>query len=175
MGFHTKHKCIVITPQGFTTVAARALLRKLWKQLRGVPIYGLVNLNSAGALILSTFMIGSITRAFDNLDLSVPPIRWICVLPSDVTGLKHIPTTPVSSRDRTTLKNLHHLYHSDKSKRTQAGIFVDLLKNEYNMNIDTVIDYYGGIEQYLIPKIPEMVVIKKKSKKKIQETQLVEV
>ena len=129
----------------------------------------------SAALILSTFMIGSITRAFDNLDLSVPPIRWICVLPSDVTGLKHIPTTPVSSRDRTTLKNLHHLYHSDKSKRTQAGIFVDLLENEYNVNIDAVIDYYGGVEQYMIPKIPEMVVIKKKSKKKIQETQLVEV
>ena len=61
------------------------------------------------------------------------------------------------------MNNLHHLYHSDKSKRTQAGIFVDLLENEYNVNIDAVIDYYGGIEQYLIPKIPEMVVIKKKN------------
>ena len=69
------------------------------------------------------------------------------------------------TRPHNILKNLHHLYHLDKSKRTQAGIFVDLLENEYNVNIDAVIDYYGGIEQYLIPKIPEMVVIKKKSKK----------
>ena len=88
-----------------------------------------------------------------------------------MTGLKYISTTPVSLRDHTTLKNLHHLYHSDKSKRIQAGIFVDLLENEYNVNIDAVIDYYGGIKQYLIPKILEMVV----TKKKIQKIQLIEV
>ena len=125
----------------------------------------------SAALILSTFMIGSITRAFDNLGLSVPSIRWIGVLLSDVTGLKYISTTHVSLRDHTTLKNLHHLYHSDKSKRIQAGIFVDLCENEYNVNIDAVINYYGGIEQYLIPKILEMVV----TKKKIQKIQLIEV
>lgn len=113
MGFHRKHNCIIITPQGFPSVAARYLLRILWDKLR-IPIYGLVDLNVSVLLILSTFTIGSIERAFDNLGLNVPAITWIGVLPSDVNHLKHIPSTPVTSQDRKKMKNLLDLYNSEQ-------------------------------------------------------------
>lgn len=149
LGFHRKHKCVVITSKGFPDIATRSLVRKLSDELK-VPIYGLVDMNAYGISILSIFMVGSQNRAFDNLHLSVPRLVWIGVVPSDVAKLPEIPSTPMTSTECAMLNTLKDLPHP------QAHLFKDMLVFQYDVNIDSVVDYYGGIEQYLVDKIPEM-------------------
>ncbi|XP_020605537.1 meiotic recombination protein SPO11-like [Orbicella faveolata] len=78
--------CIVITGKGFPDVNTRMMVRCLWSTLQ-IPILALVDADPHGIEILSVYKFGSKALSFDAHSLTVPVIKWLGVLPSDINRL----------------------------------------------------------------------------------------
>ncbi|PFX31488.1 Meiotic recombination protein SPO11 [Stylophora pistillata] len=115
---HRLHPCIVITVststassleripnktkgKGFPDVNTRMMIRRLWYTLQ-IPILALVDADPHGIEILSVYKFGSKALSFDAQSLTVPVLKWLGVLPSDIIRLS-IPRDqliPLTERDR---------------------------------------------------------------------------
>ncbi|KAK2574378.1 Meiotic recombination protein SPO11 [Acropora cervicornis] len=96
------HPCIVVTGKGFPDVNTRMMVHRLWCTLQ-IPVLGLVDADPHGVEILSVYKFGSKALSFDSHNLTVPIIKWLGVLPSDIERLA-IPgdkRIPLTERDRT--------------------------------------------------------------------------
>ncbi|XP_067033456.1 meiotic recombination protein SPO11-like [Acropora muricata] len=101
------HPCIVITGKGFPDVNTRMMVHRLWCTLQ-IPVLGLVDADPHGVEILSVYKFGSKALSFDSHNLTVPIIKWLGVLPSDIERLA-IPgdkRIPLTERDRTKAREL---------------------------------------------------------------------
>ncbi|XP_072044802.1 meiotic recombination protein SPO11-like [Amphiura filiformis] len=84
---HKLAPCIIITGKGFPDVNTRLMVRKLWDTLQ-IPIFGLVDADPHGLDILFVYKFGSRSLSYDSHNLTVPVIRWLGVLPSDIERLQ---------------------------------------------------------------------------------------
>jgi len=75
---------ILITGQGFPSVACRALLAKLCRASQ-LPVFGLFDFNPHGFSIFFTFKFGSAQKTVDSTAHAVPHLKWIgqheCLIP----------------------------------------------------------------------------------------------
>ncbi|XP_038057480.1 meiotic recombination protein SPO11-like isoform X2 [Patiria miniata] len=79
--------CIIITGKGFPDVNTRLMVRKLWTTLQ-IPILGLVDADPHGLEILCVYKFGSKSMSYESHSLTVPCIRWLGILPSDIDRLQ---------------------------------------------------------------------------------------
>ncbi|XP_073257853.1 meiotic recombination protein SPO11-like [Porites lutea] len=101
------YPCIVITAKGFPDVNTRMMIRLLWCTLQ-IPILALVDADPHGIEILSVYKFGSKALSFDAHSLTVPVIKWLGVLPSDINRLSipHDKRIPLTDRDESKTRDL---------------------------------------------------------------------
>ncbi|XP_027040991.1 meiotic recombination protein SPO11-like [Pocillopora damicornis] len=101
------HPCIIITGKGFPDVNTRMMVRRLWCTLQ-IPILALVDADPHGIEILSVYKFGSKALSFDAHSLTVPVLKWLGVLPSDITRLSipHDQLIPLTERDKSKAREL---------------------------------------------------------------------
>ncbi|CAH1773660.1 unnamed protein product [Owenia fusiformis] len=81
--------CIVITGKGFPDMNTRLMVRKIW-EIFHLPSFALVDADPHGMEIMCNYKFGSKSLSFEAPSLTVPTMRWVGVLPSDIQQL-HIP------------------------------------------------------------------------------------
>ncbi|XP_030839171.1 meiotic recombination protein SPO11-like [Strongylocentrotus purpuratus] len=99
--------CIIITGKGFPDINTRMMVRKLWDTLH-IPVFALVDADPHGLAILFVYKFGSRSLSYESHSLTVPSIRWLGVLPSDVKGLR-IPEKALVPLSPSDLKKASHL------------------------------------------------------------------
>ncbi len=75
--------CILITASGQPDMATRMFIKQLYEELR-LPILGFLDADPYGLDILRVYSIGSKALSFESVELAVPDIRWLGLLPSDI-------------------------------------------------------------------------------------------
>ncbi|KJE95181.1 meiotic recombination protein SPO11 [Capsaspora owczarzaki ATCC 30864] len=75
--------CIVITGIGYPDIQTRSFVHRL-AEMCGLPMYALVDCDPHGFDILCNYKYGSRALAFDSENLTVPSLRWLGLLPSDI-------------------------------------------------------------------------------------------
>ncbi|XP_071836638.1 meiotic recombination protein SPO11-like isoform X2 [Apostichopus japonicus] len=81
------HPCILVTGKGYPDVHTRLMVKRLWDSLH-IPILGLMDADPHGLDILCVYKFGSKAMSHDSPNLTVPAIKWLGVLPSDVKRLR---------------------------------------------------------------------------------------
>ncbi|PIK45521.1 putative meiotic recombination protein SPO11-like [Apostichopus japonicus] len=72
---------------GYPDVHTRLMVKRLWDSLH-IPILGLMDADPHGLDILCVYKFGSKAMSHDSPNLTVPAIKWLGVLPSDVKRLR---------------------------------------------------------------------------------------
>ncbi|KAL6607956.1 hypothetical protein ACP70R_041019 [Stipagrostis hirtigluma subsp. patula] len=148
-GFHTRHRCILMTGKGHPDVVTRLLLRKLRVTLN-VRAYCLVDGNPSGASIYCTYRFGSENRAYDNLCMTVSDLIWIGVFPEDVKDDKHkraldkCPQRHISMLDNMVMK---FVKFPNVLRRLEA-----LHSHKKTLDIDAI-ERTGELEKYILDRI----------------------
>ncbi|NXW02362.1 SPO11 protein, partial [Fregetta grallaria] len=78
--------CIMITGRGVPDLNTRLLVRKLWDTFQ-VPIFTLMDADPHGVEIMCIYKYGSVSMSFEAHHLTVPSIKWLGLLPSDLERL----------------------------------------------------------------------------------------
>lgn len=81
------HPCIVVTGKGYPDVHTRLMVKRLWDTLQ-IPVLGLVDADPHGLEILCVYKFGSKAMSHDSYNLTVPIIKWLGILPSDIQRLR---------------------------------------------------------------------------------------
>ncbi|XP_075757266.1 meiotic recombination protein SPO11 isoform X7 [Pelodiscus sinensis] len=79
--------CIMITGKGVPDLNTRLLVRKLWDTCH-IPIFTLMDADPHGIEIMCIYKYGSVSMSFEAHHLTVPAIRWLGLLPSDIERWK---------------------------------------------------------------------------------------
>ncbi|XP_069740853.1 meiotic recombination protein SPO11 isoform X2 [Narcine bancroftii] len=106
--------CIIITGKGVPDLSTRLIVRKLWDTLQ-IPIFALMDADPHGIEIMCIYKYGSMSMSFDAHSLTVPIIRWLGLLPSDIQRL-NIPKEvliPLTKKDMSKLTNLQKRPYTD--------------------------------------------------------------
>ncbi|KAK2162111.1 hypothetical protein NP493_1542g00026 [Ridgeia piscesae] len=93
--------CIIITGKGFPDMNTRLMVKKLWDTFQ-LPTLALVDADPHGFEIMAVYKFGSRSLSFEAANLTVPAVRWLGVLPSDIDRL-HIPRSaliPLTTADK---------------------------------------------------------------------------
>lgn len=85
--FYNRYPCVIITAKGMPDVATRLFLRKVKAELK-LPVLALMDSDPYGLSILSVYMTGSKSMAYDSKNLTTSDIKWLGVLPSDLVKYK---------------------------------------------------------------------------------------
>ncbi|XP_043844756.1 meiotic recombination protein SPO11 isoform X2 [Dromiciops gliroides] len=99
--------CIIITGKGVPDLNTRLLVKKLWDTFH-LPIFTLVDADPHGIEIMCIYKYGSMSMSFEAHNLTVPTIRWLGLLPSDIKRL-NIPRDtliPLTIRDHMKLDSI---------------------------------------------------------------------
>ncbi|NXD13939.1 SPO11 protein, partial [Nothocercus nigrocapillus] len=78
--------CIMITGRGVPDLNTRLLVRKLWDTFQ-IPIFTLMDADPHGIEIMCVYKYGSVSMSFEAHHLTVPSIKWLGLLPSDLKRL----------------------------------------------------------------------------------------
>uniref|UniRef100_A0A8C5TU91 DNA topoisomerase (ATP-hydrolyzing) n=1 Tax=Malurus cyaneus samueli TaxID=2593467 RepID=A0A8C5TU91_9PASS len=78
--------CIMITGRGIPDLNTRLLVRKLWDSFQ-IPIFTLMDADPHGVEIMCVYKYGSVSMSFEAHHLTVPSIKWLGLLPSDLKRL----------------------------------------------------------------------------------------
>ncbi|NXT87484.1 SPO11 protein, partial [Anhinga rufa] len=78
--------CIMITGRGVPDLNTRLLVRKLWDAFQ-IPIFTLMDADPHGVEIMCIYKYGSLSMSFEAHHLTVPSIKWLGLLPSDLKRL----------------------------------------------------------------------------------------
>ncbi|KAF1577577.1 Meiotic recombination protein SPO11, partial [Eudyptes moseleyi] len=78
--------CIMITGRGVPDLNTRLLVRKLWDTFQ-IPIFTLMDADPHGVEIMCIYKYGSVSMSFEAHHLTVPSIKWLGLLPSDLERL----------------------------------------------------------------------------------------
>ncbi|XP_074066420.1 meiotic recombination protein SPO11 isoform X2 [Macrotis lagotis] len=99
--------CIIITGKGVPDLNTRLLVKKLWDTFH-LPIFTLVDADPHGIEIMCIYKYGSLSMSFEAHNLTVPTIRWLGLLPSDIERL-NIPRgtlIPLTKQDQMKLDSI---------------------------------------------------------------------
>ncbi|XP_072657624.1 meiotic recombination protein SPO11 isoform X18 [Canis lupus baileyi] len=99
--------CIMITGKGVPDLNTRLLVKKLWDTFH-IPVFALVDADPHGIEIMCIYKYGSMAMSFEAHNLTVPAIRWLGLLPSDIKRL-NIPRDtliPLTKRDQMKLDSV---------------------------------------------------------------------
>uniref|UniRef100_A0A8D0HCX3 DNA topoisomerase (ATP-hydrolyzing) n=1 Tax=Sphenodon punctatus TaxID=8508 RepID=A0A8D0HCX3_SPHPU len=99
--------CIMITGKGVPDLNTRLLVRKLWDTFH-IPIFTLMDADPHGSCLLDLYHTWLDSMSFEAHHLTVPAIRWLGLLPSDINRL-NIPKEaliPLTKRDENKLASL---------------------------------------------------------------------
>ncbi|KAM5245796.1 meiotic recombination protein SPO11 isoform 1-T1 [Ctenodactylus gundi] len=99
--------CIMVTGKGVPDLNTRLLVKKLW-DLFHIPAFTLVDADPHGIEIMCIYKYGSMSMSFDAHNLTVPAIRWLGLLPSDIKRL-NVPKDsliPLTKRDHMKLESI---------------------------------------------------------------------
>ncbi|XP_052037547.1 meiotic recombination protein SPO11 isoform X2 [Apodemus sylvaticus] len=99
--------CIMVTGKGIPDLNTRLLVKKLWDTFQ-IPVFTLVDADPYGIEIMCIYKYGSMSMSFDAHNLTIPTIRWLGLLPSDVKRL-NIPKDrliPLTRHDQLKLDSL---------------------------------------------------------------------
>ncbi|XP_070341529.1 meiotic recombination protein SPO11 isoform X2 [Equus asinus] len=99
--------CVIVTGKGVPDLNTRLLVKKLWDVFH-VPIFTLVDADPHGIEIMCIYKYGSMSMSFEAHNLTVPAIRWLGLLPSDIKRL-NIPKDaliPLTKRDQMKLDSI---------------------------------------------------------------------
>ncbi|KAL5015911.1 hypothetical protein ScPMuIL_005500 [Solemya velum] len=111
--------------KGFPDINTRMLVRKLWESFQ-MPVLVLVDADPHGIEIMTVYKYGSRSLAFETEFLAVPALRWLGVLPTDITrlGIPESAFIPLSNTDRKKASDLlqrpcvkHHLAWQQEIER----------------------------------------------------------
>nr|XP_033818651.1 meiotic recombination protein SPO11 isoform X2 [Geotrypetes seraphini] len=93
--------------KGVPDLNTRLLVRKLWDTFH-IPIFTLVDADPYGIEIMCIYKYGSMSMSFDAHNLTVPSIRWLGILPSDIKRLHISPDAliPLTEMDKKKLASL---------------------------------------------------------------------
>ncbi|XP_049725630.1 meiotic recombination protein SPO11 isoform X1 [Elephas maximus indicus] len=99
--------CIMVTGKGVPDLNTRLLVKKLW-DLFHIPIFTLVDADPHGIEIMCIYKYGSLSMSFEAHNLTVPAIRWLGLLPSDIKRLNIPKNTliPLTKRDQMKLDSI---------------------------------------------------------------------
>ncbi|KAK7814215.1 hypothetical protein U0070_000531, partial [Myodes glareolus] len=75
--------CIMVTGKGIPDLNTRLLVKKLWDTFH-LPVFTLVDADPHGIEIMCIYKYGSMSMSFEAHSLTVPAIRWLGLLPSDI-------------------------------------------------------------------------------------------
>ncbi|XP_062058389.1 meiotic recombination protein SPO11 isoform X1 [Lepus europaeus] len=92
--------CIMVTGKGTPDLNTRLLVKKLWDTFH-IPAFTLVDADPHGIEIMCIYKYGSMSMSFEAHHLTVPAIRWLGLLPSDIKRL-NVPKDgliPLTKRD----------------------------------------------------------------------------
>ncbi|XP_009901518.1 meiotic recombination protein SPO11 [Dryobates pubescens] len=78
--------CIMITGKGIPDLNTRLFVRKLWDSFQ-IPIFTLMDADPHGVEIMCIYKYGSVSMSFEAHHLTVPSIKWLGLLPSDLERL----------------------------------------------------------------------------------------
>ncbi|NXU65346.1 SPO11 protein, partial [Horornis vulcanius] len=78
--------CIMITGRGIPDLNTRLLVRKLWDSFQ-IPIFALMDADPHGVEIMCVYKYGSVSMSFEAHHLTVPSVKWLGLLPSDLERL----------------------------------------------------------------------------------------
>ncbi|NXA95743.1 SPO11 protein, partial [Melanocharis versteri] len=84
--FNKVSPCIMITGRGIPDLNTRLLVRKLWDSFQ-IPIFTLMDADPHGVEIMCVYKYGSVSMSFEAHHLTVPSIKWLGLLPSDLERL----------------------------------------------------------------------------------------
>ncbi|NXO38482.1 SPO11 protein, partial [Locustella ochotensis] len=84
--FNKVSPCIMITGRGIPDLNTRLLVRKLWDSFQ-IPIFTLMDADPHGVEIMCVYKYGSVSMSFEAHHLTVPAIKWLGLLPSDLERL----------------------------------------------------------------------------------------
>ncbi|XP_073740037.1 meiotic recombination protein SPO11 isoform X3 [Callorhinus ursinus] len=99
--------CIMVTGKGVPDLNTRLLVKKLWDTFH-IPVFALVDADPHGIEIMCIYKYGSKAMSFEAHNLTVPAIRWLGLLPSDIKRL-NIPRDtliPLTKRDQMKLDSV---------------------------------------------------------------------
>ncbi|XP_010627109.1 meiotic recombination protein SPO11 isoform X3 [Fukomys damarensis] len=93
--------------KGIPDLNTRLLVKKLW-DLFHIPVFTLVDADPHGIEIMCIYKYGSMSMSFEAHNLTVPAVRWLGLLPSDIKRL-NIPKDsliPLTRRDQMKLDSI---------------------------------------------------------------------
>ncbi|XP_017655932.1 meiotic recombination protein SPO11 isoform X3 [Nannospalax galili] len=99
--------CIMVTGKGVPDLNTRLLVKKLWDAFH-IPVFTLVDADPHGIEIMCIYKYGSMSMSFEAHSLTVPAIRWLGLLPSDIKRL-NIPKDsliPLTKHDQMKLDSI---------------------------------------------------------------------
>ncbi|XP_059117978.1 meiotic recombination protein SPO11 isoform X1 [Peromyscus eremicus] len=99
--------CIMVTGKGIPDLNTRLLVKKLWDTFH-IPVFTLVDADPHGIEIMCIYKYGSMSMSFEAHSLTVPTIRWLGLLPSDIKRL-NIPKgslIPLTKHDQVKLDSI---------------------------------------------------------------------
>ncbi|XP_040132478.1 meiotic recombination protein SPO11 isoform X6 [Ictidomys tridecemlineatus] len=79
--------CIMVTGKGVPDLNTRLLVKKLWDSFH-IPVFTLVDADPHGIEIMCIYKYGSRSMSFEAHNLTVPAMRWLGLLPSDIKRWK---------------------------------------------------------------------------------------
>nr|XP_020760873.1 meiotic recombination protein SPO11 isoform X3 [Odocoileus virginianus texanus] len=99
--------CIMVTGKGVPDLNTRLLVKKLWDTFH-IPVFTLVDADPHGIEIMCIYKYGSMAMSFEAHNLTVPAIRWLGLLPSDIKRLNIPKCTliPLTKRDQMKLDSI---------------------------------------------------------------------
>ncbi|NXJ63093.1 SPO11 protein, partial [Rostratula benghalensis] len=99
--------CIMITGRGIPDLNTRLLVRKLWDTFQ-LPIFTLMDADPHGVEIMCIYKYGSVSMSFEAHHLTVPSIKWLGLLPSDLERLniRKDALIPFTKRDLAKLESI---------------------------------------------------------------------
>lgn len=85
---------IIITAKGQPDMATRMFLKKIDEELQ-IPILAIMDADVYGIEIMRVYTVGSKSLSFEAANLAVPNMKWLGLLPSDLTEESgfHIPSS----------------------------------------------------------------------------------
>lgn len=120
--------CVLVTASGQPDMATRMFIKRLYQELQ-IPILGFLDADPYGLDILRVYSIGSKALSFESIELAVPDIRWLGLLPSDIEEYK-IPKSVLIKMTENDMKRADDLLKEDFVKsRPEWEKQINIMKN----------------------------------------------
>jgi len=103
--------CILVTASGQPDMATRMFIKRIHEHL-SIPILGFLDADPYGLDILRVYSIGSKALSFESVELAVPEIKWLGLLPSDIKEYQ-IPKSVLIKMTENDMKRADDLLQED--------------------------------------------------------------